>query len=68
MSLLEDFRLECESFLEAHDMAARDFGLQAVNDTGFMTRLRGGRSPTLNTIERVRAFMSAHRAKKRRAA
>jgi hypothetical protein len=33
------------------------FGLEAVNDGNFITRLEHGRLPTIRTIERVRAFI-----------
>lgn len=54
MSLLA----EIEAFLAEQRMSATAFGLDALNDPGFVPGLRAGRDPKLSTAERVRAFMS----------
>lgn len=56
--LIEDV----ETFCATHGLTATDFGLMALNDRAFMTRLRRGRSPTLNTAARARQFMRSYAA------
>ena len=50
---------EIESFCRKHDLAETTFGKQAVNDGKFVARLRAGKSVTLRTLERVRAYMAS---------
>jgi hypothetical protein len=35
-----------------------EFGKQAMNDTGFVSKLKNGRNITLKTLRRVERFMS----------
>lgn len=55
----EQFLGEIEAFLRDRKMDATAFGRGALNDPGFIFDLRTGRSPSLKTIDRVRAFMNA---------
>ena len=54
--LLEDI----ESFIVATGVPASTFGEMAVNDRGFVGRLRRGGDVRLETADRVRAFMAAY--------
>lgn len=54
---------EIEAFLSESQMTKTAFGLRALNDGTFVGRLKKGDNVTLKTVERVRAFMSAERAK-----
>lgn len=50
-----------EHFCKQNDMAESTFGRRAVNNPAFVSALRDpGRSPTLETLNRVAAFMAAH--------
>jgi hypothetical protein len=62
MTIQDDFRAEIESFLERHDMKPAVFGQQALHDPKFVFDLRQGRSPSVKTIEKVRAWMAAQDA------
>jgi hypothetical protein len=53
----EQFAGEVEAFLVASRMKPTDFGREAVGDPGFITHLRRGRSPSLATADKVRAFI-----------
>ncbi len=57
-TLSEQFLAEVEAFLRASRMKPTDFGREAVGDPSFVTRLRQGRSPSLATADKVRAFIS----------
>ena len=48
---------EIEAFLERTGMTQTSFGLMAMNDGNYISRLRGGRTPTLQTLDRVRLFI-----------
>ena len=48
---------EIEGFLAQSGMSATAFGIDALNDPGFVPGLRAGRDPKLSTAERVRAFI-----------
>src|SRR3970040_2274741 len=50
---------EIEAFCRKQDLAETTFGKQAVNDGKFVARLRAGKSVTLRTLERVRAYMES---------
>lgn len=53
----ELFQAEVEAFLAASRMKPTDFGREAIGDPGFITHLRRGRSPSLATADKVRAFI-----------
>lgn len=49
-----------DNFLAAHNITERKFGEEALNDKNFVSDLRAGRSPSLNTAERVQNFMATY--------
>ncbi len=53
----EEFRVAVETFLHSTQMKPTDFGREAVGDPSFITHLRRGRSPSLATADKVRAFI-----------
>ena len=56
----EAFRREVEAFLAATGLKVALFGELAAGDPSFVARLRGGASPTLAKVDRVRAWMTTH--------
>lgn len=48
------------AFIAAHGLSERKFGEEALNDKNFVSDIREGRSPSLNTVERLRRFMSTY--------
>ena len=56
---------DIEAFCRRHRMAETYFGARAVNNGKLLARLREGRTVTLSTAERVRAFMAQHDARRR---
>jgi len=48
---------EIERFLHRHDMNPTTFGIDCMNDGNYLSRLRRGRTPTLQTIDKVRAYI-----------
>ena len=54
------FRCEVEAFLRITRTKRALFGLEAAGDPSFVARLTGGASPTLATVDRVRAWMRDH--------
>jgi hypothetical protein len=58
MTIQDDFRAEIEAFLERHDMKPAVFGQQALHDPKFVFDLRKGRSPSIRTIAKERAWMA----------
>ncbi len=59
MNDMKSILSEIEAFCRKHDLAETTFGKQAVNDGKFVARLRAGKSVTLRTLERVRAYMES---------
>lgn len=58
-----------ERFCARHEMAESTFGRLAVNNPAFVSALRHpGRSPTLETLNRLAAFMAEADAKAEAAA
>ena len=51
---------EIAAFIGAHDLTERKFGELALNDKNFVSDVRAGRSPSLNTVERLRLFMATY--------
>lgn len=49
-----------ESYCRQTGMAESTFGRRSVNDGKFVGRLRGGKSVTLRTMERIQSFMQAN--------
>ena len=54
------FLCEIEAWLRVTRTRPHLFGRQALGDPTFVLRLSRGRSPTLRTFDRVRAFMAAN--------
>ena len=54
------FRREVEAFLAVTRTKRAVFGLAAAGDPSFVARLTAGASPTLTTVDRVRAWMRAN--------
>jgi hypothetical protein len=66
MSTHDRFLLEIEEFLEAANMRPTTFGLKAVNDAKFVSKLRGGSDVTTRTMDRVREFIISQKPQQRR--
>ena len=62
MSQAQTFLTEIEAFLARTKMPPTSFGTQAVKDPNFVRDLRGGRSPSLETADRVRDFIRSQEA------
>ena len=58
-ALLEDI----DAFLADARIAEATFGTRAVNDGKFVARIRDGGNTTVSTIDKVRAYIAAERAK-----
>ena len=54
------FRREVEAFLKVTGAKASVLGEEAAGDRSFVVRLRRGASPSLGTVDRVRAWMAAN--------
>jgi hypothetical protein len=48
------------TFIAAHEISERKFGEEALNDKNFVSDLRAGRSPSMNTVERLQQFMATY--------
>lgn len=59
MTITEQLLTEIEAFLLRHNMAATEFGRQAVSDPHTVRWLRAGNGITTKRYERLRAFMAA---------
>jgi hypothetical protein len=51
---------EIEAFRARTGMSVTAFGTLALNDPGFISDLNKGRTPSLSTMDKVRAFMAAN--------
>src|SRR2546422_4072727 len=58
----EQLLSEIADYCRRVGMAESTFGRRAVNDGKLVGRLRTGGRVTMETVERVRAFMSEHRS------
>lgn len=52
---------EIEAYIERNAMSATAFGEASINDRHLVRRLREGGSVTLDTSDRLRAFMAENR-------
>lgn len=59
-SLAQTVQDEIDAFLLRHGMAATTLGKLAVNDGHAVHDLRRGKTCTLDTADRLRAFMSSY--------
>lgn len=46
-----------DRWIAANKISPSEFGLMALNDTGFVKRLRDGKDVRLKTVERIETFM-----------
>lgn len=63
MSTRDKFLAECDRFLRRFKMAETRLGQDAMNDPAFLSRVRAGRSPKSDTMDRVRDYMADYRRK-----
>lgn len=68
MTALDQLRTDIERFLTRTGMSPSRFGICAMNDAKFVSRLRDGSSVRLDTADRVRRFMAEYEADDRSAA
>ena len=59
MTSSEKLLQDVEAFISENDLTATRFGIMALNDGKFVFHLRGGRSPSLETLDRLNAFMDS---------
>ena len=59
MRIRDHFLKRLREFLAESDVSARQFGLDAVGDGKFVSRLEAGAGVTLTTLERAEAYMDA---------
>jgi hypothetical protein len=57
----EQLLAEIEAFIANHAMSATAFGEIVINDRHLVRRLRAGGSVTLDTWDRIRAFMADYK-------
>ena len=62
-TLKEQFLAEIQGFLDRSGMKRSRFGQDAFKDPTFVFDLEKGRIPSLDTVERARAFISAYEAR-----
>lgn len=60
MSTQESLVAEVNAFLARHGMKPPDFGKLAMNDLGFVYRLRDGLDVRASTIDKLRRFMAEY--------
>ena len=58
MDYSRTFAAAVHGFISDQGISPRHFGQQALRDPGFLSSLKRGRSPLLETTDRVLAFMS----------
>lgn len=63
MSLTAKLLADIEAFLAEADMAETTFGLRALRDGKFVSRLRSGAGITIKTLDRVNAYIAEEREK-----
>lgn len=51
---------QIEEYLEASDISPSSFGRAAMNDPGFVFRLRSGGESLPKTVKKIRAWMAAN--------
>ena len=54
---------EIDAFVITAKLNPTQFGRLAVNDGNFIRAIRNGRTPSLQTVDKVRAFMKSYRRK-----
>lgn len=63
MPTIDAFLSEIDEFLAETGWADATFSRRAVNDGKFVGRLRRGAGVTIATVDRVRSYMAAQRAR-----
>lgn len=63
MSTVADLLSEIEAFCKDAEIAEATFGSRAAKDGKFVKRLRDGAGVTIRTVDNVRAYIAAERAK-----
>lgn len=63
MDMVASLLTKIDEFLRDSGMAETAFGLAALNDGKFVSRLRGGSGVTVKTINRVNSYIDTERAK-----
>ncbi len=56
---VQELLLDIEQYRARAGVDRTQFGMQAMNDGNFITRLEHGRIPSLKTIDRVRDYISS---------
>jgi hypothetical protein len=51
---------EIDAFRSRTGMSATAFGVNSLNDPKFVSDLHKGRTPSLSTLDKVKAFMQAN--------
>jgi hypothetical protein len=64
MSEHEKLLCEIEAFLLRTQIGQTRFGVESMGDRSLVTRLRSGKSVTLKSADRIRAYMRANVKKK----
>ena len=62
MTTAQQLQADIESFCKAHSMSGSKFSQLAVGDPAFWFKFVRGRTPTLDTYDKLRAFMQDYRA------
>lgn len=55
-----------DRFLEVNGLSASEFGRMALNDSGFVKRLRDGKDVRLKTVDKIEAFIRNSSSKSQR--
>lgn len=66
MNSTKEFAEEVQRYLDTTGMTPTQFGWQTMGNGSFVFRLRAGISPTLRTVDKVRAWIRKHPAGPRR--
>lgn len=59
-TLREKFLAEIDSYLASSGMNASEFGTSVMSDPTFVYRIRRGREPRSDTIDKVSAWIASH--------
>ena len=51
---------DIEKFCEEHEMAVTTFCIKATGNVALINKLRGGRSPSIDTARKVYDYMKVH--------
>ena len=51
------FICDVVEFCRKHNFSERRIGVEALNDSSFFLRIKSGKSPTLQRVERIYDFM-----------